>query len=280
MEDRVPRKTPDPVLWTVGDWRPAEFAEAIAWLKANTWCLWFDSAAAALARGRSDDANQVPIAILLIQSRPGQISRGDVERLHAAAPLARLVALVGAWWEGESRSGLSLPGLVRVPVSLWRYRLAQELGLSGDKGGAVAVLPRTLTAGERIEADITRLPRDRSLGGLALVAASCRASYEAIADMVATLGMRPVWLNAVNRFDNPVDLLVFDGWEQVAASSAYFADIKAPRVLLTHFPRHEDFERARQEKIGAVIGHPLIFSDLAQAIASIRSAPAGVSTVG
>src|SRR5439155_24923442 len=120
-----------PTVWIVGDWKRAELGEAIAWLHSRTKSFLFADADAAVASWRAVEGMHVPTAIVLAQSRPGQISRRDVERLHAAAPLARLMALVGAWCEGEVRSGEPWPGVSRVSVSAWRSGLAREVDLKG-----------------------------------------------------------------------------------------------------------------------------------------------------
>src|SRR5688500_4148457 len=115
----------EPSLWIVGDCRHADFSSAIEWTKAHARCVLFDAPTDALR-----DLPFEPDAILLAQSRPGQISHEDVERLHAAAPLARLIYLVGPWCEGELRSGQPCPGVVRVPWRAWQSRLPHELRIA------------------------------------------------------------------------------------------------------------------------------------------------------
>src|SRR4051794_21630350 len=115
-------------VWVVGDWKRDAFAEAVAWMRSAARCVFFDSMEAPFSP--RPDENSGPGAIVIVESRPGQFSRREVERLHAAEPLARLVALLGTWCEGEERSGRPWPGVVRVPASSWRWRLPRELGLA------------------------------------------------------------------------------------------------------------------------------------------------------
>ena len=81
-----------------------------------------ESATAALREGRL-----APHGIVLAQSYPGQFLAEGIERLRAAAPLARLITLLGSWCEGEPRSGRPLPGAVRVYWHEGAVRFRREL---------------------------------------------------------------------------------------------------------------------------------------------------------
>ena len=222
---------------------------------------------------------RVPTAIVLVQSRPGQISRDEVERLHAAAPLARLVALVGDWCEGELRNGQAWAGVIRVPASAWRWRLEHELGLAGGNGSLLRRVPRTATAAERIESMQTQVPRRDARRLTAVVYSSRRANYEGVADMMRQLGVQSVCEGEVGARVGKVDVIIFDGWEQVSSLNDRFLDrqdgVAPPRVLLLHFPREEDFERARREGIEAVVAKPALLTDLAGALGMGVSNAAG-----
>src|SRR5262245_45456367 len=87
------RRALKPSVWVVGDWRHADFEAAIGWLREYAQCDFFSS----LAEARSSMQRGDPAAIVLAQSRPGQFSAGEVERLHRASPLSRPVALCGIW---------------------------------------------------------------------------------------------------------------------------------------------------------------------------------------
>src|SRR5262245_23662353 len=142
-------------IWFGGDWRHADFAAALAWLRERTVLLPLPLGEGVSAIGAAQLTNPhpnplprgegtgPPHAILFFQSRPGQISCREVECQHARAPLARLVALVGPWCEGEQRSGRPWPGVVRVPWRTWALALPRALGL--DAAAQSLRLPRTAT---------------------------------------------------------------------------------------------------------------------------------------
>jgi hypothetical protein len=263
--------TAQQTVWVVGDWQQAEFAEAMAWLTTAARCTWCDARGSEVFGRRKAVEDYVPpktldscSAILLVQSRPGQISRGDVERMHVAAPLARLVALVGEWCDGELRSGRPWPGVVRVPVNSWRCRLEQELGLSGGAAGLQAPLPRTATPTERLESTLALLKPGSDRAITAAVFSGRRANYEAIADLLQQLAINSIWSNEATASVATADLLIFDGWEEVSISGRLPAAL--PRLLLLHFSRREDHERAAREGFTAVLAIPVLITDLAQAL--------------
>ena len=223
-------------IWLAGDGQHPHFAEALAWLgeHANLIPLPAEGAAA-------------PSAILIAQSRPGQFSRAAVEAWHARAPLARLVALVGPWCEGEQRSGRPWPGVVRVPWRDWPARLPRALGLVASD----VRLPRTASDAERLQSEIASLGlsrRPQRAGGVAIRSASA-ASHEGLCSLLTCLGASVVADNAA--------LEIVEGWDQWPTTDG------PPRVLLLHFPRPDDLDRARQRDAAAVLAQPLLLADLA-----------------
>ena len=95
-----------PHVWMLGDWEQAEFAAAVAYLQTS------------VDLSLTPSAND-PDLILLVASRPGRFSAAEVESLHRRAPLAKLVALLGSWCEGEVRSGHPWPGVTRIYAHQW-----------------------------------------------------------------------------------------------------------------------------------------------------------------
>jgi hypothetical protein len=255
-------------VWIVGNWRHADFAAAVAWLNEVSHCIVFDSAATAAESLGSSWLEREPEAILLVQSRPGQLGDRDIEQLHAAAPLARLVALVGPWCEGEMRSGRAWPGVVRVPWRGWQSRLPQVLGLDRSDEERAERLPRTATETERIERSIVTVAANRRFRRMALVRTNSRLTFESIADALAQLGMKAVWRCGADRSALAAIVEICDGWEQLPA-----AETALPCVLVLHFPRPDDVLRAQSLGIAAVVAQPLLMADLAAALgaAAVRN---------
>ena len=187
------------------------------------------------------------------------------------------MALVGTWCEGELRSGRPWPGVVRIPLNTWRYRLEQELGLAESNGRSLAPLPRTAMAAERLESTLASRRRRTCRVAKAAIFSSRRTSCEAIADMLQQLGIESVWQSEADACVGAVDIVVFDGWEQLAAHDSRSSNGRdggfSPQVLLLHFPRGEDYERAASSAITAILTLPLLLSDLAAVIDKILPIP-------
>ncbi len=256
-----------PSVWIVGDWRQAEFSSALTWLEERASCERFDDAEAALANFRSGGRALEPADILVVQSRPGQISPREIEQLHAAAPLARLVAILGAWCDGAIAKCEAALGIVCIPWRAWEGRLASELALCGTTNSLAALLPRTATATERIEKACSGGSAGSRYQGRAAICTISRETYQALADGLLELGISSRWhLPESGVSIGPPELSIFDGWEQVPG--VFNAEMTAddsgasPSLLLLHFPRPEDAERAVKMGISAVLAQPLLRIDL------------------
>jgi hypothetical protein len=238
-----------PLVWIVGDWEHDDFRKAMAWLDSSVSCSRFCAPNAANEAPPPRD----PHAILLVQSRPAQFSQHEVERLHAAAPLARLLALTGPWCEGEGRSGRPWLGVTRVSWKSWRTRLSIEMGLRQ---------PRTASESQRIEQSVADAIRVRRFDALAHINTESRLTFETLAEALGQLGVRSAWLSAGEQPAPPqADVVLLDGWDQTPAVPPERS------ILLLHFPRPQDAARATQLGIAVVLAQPLLLADLAESLA-------------
>jgi len=266
-------------ILVIGEWAHNQFAAPLGWLDVHAACTYYTKVRAAVNYLRSPARRADPFGILLLQSRPGQFSSHEVELLHATAPLARLVALVGPWCEGEQRSGRVQPGVVRVPWRAWKYRLAPETGLA-ESGDGKDRLPCTATDVDRIERDVAARVRRQSIPATAIVHSDRRANYECIAGLLAALGIHTAWHGGgAAATGDQVDLEIFDGWPTdlepspengaVGRTNDVCQMLSTPAVLLLHFPRPEDVRLAREAGFAAVVAQPLLAGDLATAIDAV-----------
>jgi hypothetical protein len=242
----------DRTIWVAGDWQHADFAPAMAWLEGRARLLALPDP---LPKGKGTQ----PHAILIAQSRPGQISPRAVEQWRPRAPQARLVSLVGPWCEGEQRSGNPWPGVLRVAWRTWPTRLPLALGFDAPD----VRLPRTATDAERLQSELATL-RTRRRGGVALVRTKSRVTFDGWRAALEACGLSAAWAGDVAA--GPADLEVIDGWDEwLGAASG------APRILVLHFPREGDLERAAQLGAAGLLSQPLLLADLAQCLSRLRT---------
>lgn len=248
----------------IGDHEHREFVAACAWLGEQTRlrCVW-DVEQASAHLGESPEP---PGIVVFAQSRPGQFSAREVERLHAAAPLARLVALLGSWCEGETRSGRPWPGVMRIYWHEWLPRLATLLAYSPTRVGTNWNLPRTATDAEWLLA--TSQPTHLKPRGLAVVSARRHTTFAALADACQIGGIAAAWLSPETPLAvQGANVALWDsaGWgEFEAAELATFTSRLAPVpvIALLDFPRLQEREQVLSAGAVAVVSKPFLIDDL------------------
>jgi CheY-like chemotaxis protein len=220
-----------------------------------------EPACAALAHGEL-----TPDVIVIAQAYPGQFAAEAVDRLRRLAPLARVLALLGSWCEGEMRSGEPWPAAIRVYWHQWSARAGQEIARLRD--GACSSWSLPVTAGEEERMlQLADQPLRRREGRIAI----CTAQFEMqdwLASACARQGYTTAWLRPHRVV--PVEgatAAIFDAHEcrgeeltsleQLAATLA-----PIPIVALLDFPRVEDRQRALAAGAAAVLSKPVWIEDL------------------
>ena len=172
----------------------------LGWISIRNWCWPHPSPKAwppsATVRGRTTIPNRpgpgwVPDVILMAQSRPGQISPRQVEQLHAASPLSRLVVLAGSWCEGELRSGRPCTGVIRVLWHQWQPRLIPFLQPGSAAVPGLWQMPRTASLDERLASTVgSWWPRRE---GLVAIHADGHETFAALSEACHAGGYATVW---------------------------------------------------------------------------------------
>src|SRR4051812_25178310 len=93
----VPRNIP--AVQLIGEVDHPDFREAVGLLRSNAQFALADAS---------------PELIVVAQTRPDLICSDELNQLRRATPLARIVALLGSWCEGETRTGRPCPGVRRL----------------------------------------------------------------------------------------------------------------------------------------------------------------------
>ncbi|NLE37484.1 MAG: hypothetical protein GX621_05605 [Pirellulaceae bacterium] len=268
MLEHQTRSLSDPLavscLW-LGDSSRNEFREARASLDRFgrvVECVRFADALAVL-----DSPSFAPALIVLAQSYPGQFSTESVDRLRRAAPLARVVGLLGSWCEGEARTGRPWPAAIRIYWHQWPGQGRRELKSLAAGIGSAWSLPGTATEEERLIAG-SRPARSRGEGLVAIctrrhevhdwLAAACRSRG------YATVQLRP---DRPARIDGARAVL-FDASTADDAEMAPLRRLRrdlgsaVPILAMLDFPRVEDGDQALAAGASAILSKPLLLDDL------------------
>jgi hypothetical protein len=269
-DSRRPAQRGPLVVQLVGRTDHRDFCDAIALIRAD----------AAVARGGDAGPSAPPNLIIVMEDRPGAVSRRQVQSLRRREPLAGILALAGSWCEGEPRTGRPLAGAARLywyefpawwrrQVARWSAGLCPEWAMS--TGGALAgAADRMSPLDSATEANAVRRP--------ALIALSTAwwETSEALADMLECAGYAMLWQRPGDPW-RPARGLAAGIWEggqldeREAASLREFcrrlARAKAPAIALLDFPRRDAVSRALELGASAVLAKPWRNADLLETIA-------------
>jgi hypothetical protein len=272
----------DASVWLVGEFRAAEFSQAVAWLCKQAACQSFDDARDAVAqatrRGASADQNcHDPYAIVFCAARPGSISRRQVDAVSRAFPLARLVALVGTWCEGELRSGRPWPGVPRIYWHQWQTRLSDAI--NEFDSSMLPRLPRTATNVDVLLSSQGRA-RPATMAARVGIVTERRTDFESLAGAINPETEHCRWLlpREVTPLE-PLDLLLVDVPGDLAAAGEDLQRLRCelgpvPALVLCHFPRPDELQDLPATAPTAFLAKPYLVGDLLLSMAALLGLPA------
>ncbi len=237
------------------------------------------------------DSNSPAVQLVVVaQSRRGQLSEEIAQTLGSRFPGVPLIALLGSWCEGETRSGDPMPGFSRVFWHQWKGRYQNFLEQMAESHSSDWHLPRTSTLADLARRTPKRIhPRTNQVIG---VSAKRLDDFETLADALDTLGFTSVWLQpnptmkpnptiqsnpTTDRSNRELEAIVIDGSsltvemeERIAFLKTQFEEVS--QILVLNFPRRHEIEAARNLGIDEMISKPFLLSDLGQAIARTTEA--------
>lgn len=268
MESQRPR------VLIVGDYEHHEFTFACKWLKQHTELSAAESVAQALNKFPTRQRNWH--VVVFAQARPGQIKDREVEQLAQQCPLASLVALLGSWCEGETRSGNPWPGVFRVYWHQFPAQCQQQLVL-GDSSTSWQ-LPRTASAVERSSHAVAQHTPSHS--GLVAVHTRNASFFQALAQACQIGGYSAAWAQSTDlQTVVGANVVLWDGLHCLGSAfdgTGSFDDMGAfeglqefceamspvPVIALLSFPRHNDESLVRACGAQALLSCPFLLSDL------------------
>lgn len=244
-----------------------EFVPTVSTLVRKTRLLRVSSLADALAVAMHAPAIEL---IVVAQSRPGEFSAADIQTLHACCPLAGLVGVMGAWCEGEFRSGTPWQGGLRVYAAHAPRVLAADLARLAQGQAPRWSMAATASIEDRFLAEVST-PLPALAGPVVIRSAAGTATWLLQACVAAKApavwcGERP-WIAAG---------AACGIWDETASTSladlaAFVDQLAAPVLALVSFPRPETIDACRAAGAAAVLAKPFPLSTLIAELAALTT---------
>jgi CheY-like chemotaxis protein len=247
----------------VGDATHGEFVAAIEQLHRSASVAHAATVAEACARLEAEAADWIVVA----ERWPGEFSHRDVKLLQGAAPLARIVGLLGSWCEGEQRTGTPWPGVLRVLWHQWPAQLERELERIARGHCSTWALPATASLDERLLAAAGETKRATGEAIVCIVSED-RSMADWLADYCRQRGQRADWFrpHEISALDDAHAILCDgdDAQRLLPVVAAISQRTTAPIVALVNFARLGDHDRLRAAGATAVLNKPVLVDDLAR----------------
>jgi hypothetical protein len=266
----------------IGNVANEEFAAALTALGeafAVTTCA--DVTSASAIEGSLPDTPLNYELIVLAQSRPGEITATDCNRLRQRFPLAAMVSLAGSWCEGEMRSGTPLATACRIYWHQAGNRLRDDIARRAACRTPTWSLPTTSSEDERVLARLGAPSKSRhqrsgetksadrpsNRGTIALFGHE-RTSIEFLVDACRAGGFEALWMGPKRTLEpGRVRAALWDVTTLGDTATAELAEIArvvpTNRVIaLLGFPRWHDIQRAAHLGLAAVVSKPFVVDDL------------------
>jgi hypothetical protein len=260
-----------PTILAVGPWHFSEFAHLRRELDPNN--QWPTAPTLSAAIDQTAAAPAPPEIILLAQPRPSVEDQPTIDRLLTLAPLTRIIAVPGAWCEGELRTGRPLHGAHRLYwhelPAWWRESQARLAAGRPPLWSAPPDSRPLLTSPPQGEDPLQRSGRPPKH---IAINTPHQAAYESLAAALTPNGWRPAWIPRHRPFPPnaaPFQAAIFDAAQldpsELASLQSFATPIAPshiPLIVLLDFPRPEHINAARAAGATAILGKPYQVSDL------------------
>jgi hypothetical protein len=234
-----------------GEAQHPDFREAVAMLSETAELV-------------SEDARQVDL-VVIAQSRPGVVARDVIDRATRELPLAGVVALLGSWCEGETRTGRPWLGVPRLYwytfPAWWREQLALLAKGRCPNWARREDVPLHVSRGQQVS-KVRELHR-----AVIALHTQTRETSDALSDALGRAGFATVRQSLPSV--RGVAAGVWEGGQldeyearHLSAFSARLRRDGAPVVAILDFPRRDRVDLALSLGASAVVGKPWVNEEL------------------
>ncbi|MFP6671110.1 MAG: hypothetical protein VB857_06820 [Pirellulaceae bacterium] len=274
----------EPGVLFIGKSCHGEFAGALDWLRARGDVVLQPTVETALMW--LQDSRCQPATIVLGLTRRGEHAARGLQQLQRTVPLANLIALVGSWCEGETRSGKPANGWSRVYWHQFPRRAAGEFFLEEQQDGSTGLrdrvyVPKTMSDNERCLL-LSKRPLPRGCGRIGINTLR-EVDYDALANACASAGYKTFWWQrATPEMIGEADCVVWDRWglqdrelRELLCWRERWGDL--PVVATIGFPRTQDYQLVAEGVVESIVGKPFVLTELLAALQESREGPLPVS---
>ena len=230
-----------------------------------------------------------PAVIVVEQPWPGRISAGDFDELRRAAPLARIVRLLGTWMEGELRTGQPQSGTLRAYWHESATRIAQDIRNLWAGRKSNWTMPTTANDQERLLVafgDSCTFPKPQSPAISIAIYAQHRETAESLTEICNQCGWHGEWLRE-HQLAAPIaaDAILVDSVCGVPAAIASIRKLRpvagtTPLIVLVGFAREDELLELLATGASIVIRKPFLVDDLKCRLDRFFSLPPEVQRLG
>jgi hypothetical protein len=230
---------------------------------------------------RLSDSSTPPFDLIVVaQSFPEQFSPVVIEHLQSRHPRTPIVAVLGSWCEGETRSGKPWPGVVRIYWHQWLGRFDLFRQQLKESNVTLWHEPRTATVADRIlridEPQVVLQQHQRKVG----ISANNSTQFEMLQDAFRELGYYSFWIELL--MDEPLnaadpDLVCVDASHlnqelkiRIGWLREKFPEV--PQIVVCNFPRANEVQDLIAWKVARVISKPFELHDLEYSVKSVLPA--------
>ncbi len=208
-----------------------------------------------------------PKIVILAATRPGEFATPRMEALRQAAPLSRLLMLLGPWCDGALRTDPPPAGITLISWHRATAWLSRELARWADGAATSWSLPATATPEDRILAEAAwSKPSATRHASVGIVARELSVA-DALVRACRWCGYPATWLPHAAICVGPAPDVVLWDLEHGVPEEETIADIRSswadvPLIALKGFPRPEDLATLNAHGVVALLGKPYRLDDL------------------
>jgi CheY-like chemotaxis protein len=178
----------------IGDFRRNDFQNVIRDIREKTAAIYFDNLTLFLQANRLGQSYDL---IFLLASSFSQYFSSDIQRLRDRWPIARIVMIAGSLAEGERRTGMLPPDMIRYYWHQWETEVLPLFASFCDRQYSPWGLPPTASDEERllVTAAATEKLRQQSIKStpqIALIVAEDPAMQNLLWDWMEQKGFKTI----------------------------------------------------------------------------------------